>query len=212
MNNTNIKSNWKALGQHSIDSSLDIKVELQELHSNSGGLTTFKGTCTLPVSLSRIAFCLEDVETRKKWVARIGEHFLIHKSDDGLEYDTYEHYDMVWPVSDRDYIVRHKWLILNDTPSPTVELHCHSIQNEEFPIKNGIVRGDLQRLVISLQYMGQNESKISVEIQVDPKGSLPSFFANIIQKNWPVNTLKAIYNEAKKEGKEHSIINEILKS
>ena len=41
-----------------------------------------------------------------------------------------------------------------------------------------------------------NATLVTAEIQADPKGYLPKFIVNFIQKDWPAKTLKAMEREA----------------
>lgn len=202
---------WETLGEYPLKKDSIINIRLEEKKaSNANELSTYKGSAIFLISIPRIAFTLEDIGTRRNWVAGISEHALIEKNVDSLEYTTYEHYDMVWPVRDREYIVHQQWIIDKNEDIPTISLLASSIESNAYPIRNDRVRGDLIRLYYKLKYLGPSETKIEVEIQVNPKGELPLFFIELIQKNWPVNTLKALYKEAEKKGPEHLQIKRLL--
>ena len=42
------------------------------------------------------------------------------------------------------------------------------------------------------------KTRIMVEVITDPKGSLPAWLINLIQKDWPYNTISALKKRAKK--------------
>ncbi|MBB6463035.1 START domain-containing protein [Flammeovirga kamogawensis] len=203
-----IQSSWKSLGSHTIPSPEKIEVALSS--QDTGDVSTYKGVAQLPFSIPRLAFILEDIETRKKWVSRLADEILIAQNEEDFSFVTYEHYDMQWPVSDREYVLEGKWTILEDTPTTAVSLLVHSIERDEYPLRKDRVRGDLKRLYYLFERVSTNETKITVEIQVDPEGDLPNFFVNMIQKNWPLNTLTALYNESKKGEQEHDLLKKAL--
>ncbi len=161
----------------------------------------FRGTTILKSSLNRIAFVLVDIESKKKWVNRLEGHNLIEGDVLGLNYSTYEHYNLSWPVSDREYVLKAKWSIDEASENPNATLTISSTNHKDYPIRKDRIRGDLQKLTFLLKKLTPKKTQVIVEIKVDPKGQLPGFLANLIQKNWPLTTLRAL-DQIAQQGKE----------
>ena len=110
----------------------------------------------------------------------------------------YQHYNLSWPVSDRDYVIESKWSVMKDKKLSTVILSIKSIVGDSVPEIEGRVRGQLYRLVYKLEKLESNQTRVTVEIMVNPKGLLPNFMINLIQKNWPITTLRQLNAQALK--------------
>ena len=60
------------------------------------------------------------------------------------------------------------------------------------------VRAELKKSLYTLTPMGANMTKVEVEILSDPKGLIPKWLVNLIQKSWPHKTLMAIKAQVEK--------------
>ena len=47
-----------------------------------------------------------------------------------------------------------------------------------------------------LEKLESNQTRVTVEIMVNPKGLLPNFMINLIQKDWPITTLRHLNAQA----------------
>ncbi|NLR93291.1 START domain-containing protein [Flammeovirga agarivorans] len=201
MSTHTIVENWRHLGMHTISSKINANLEINENAQNH--LKTFKASTTFPIGLPRVAFVLEDIASRKKWINRINEHYSFNVDKEALSFKSYEHYKMMWPIQDREYVLQSQWEVLDKKYLPTVTFSTKSIQSPQFPLRNDRVRGELYLLQYTLVQVTPNKTNITVEIQVDPKGKMPKLFVNMIQRNWPINTLKSIYLLASEDGEIH---------
>ncbi len=187
-----IKTNEQPLSKKHISGEI-IRVEMCKQVNN--GPPIFKGTTIIKSSLARIAFVLTDIDSKKKWVNRLAAHSLIEGDIIGKEYTTFEHYNLAWPISDREYVLDAKWSLDLEIKEPTATLKITSTTHPKHPLREDRVRGELQKLVFRLKEIQPGITETIVEIKVDPKGKLPGFLANLIQKNWPVTTLRALNKE-----------------
>ena len=87
---------------------------------------------------------------------------------------------------------------MKDKKLPTVILSIKSIVRDTVPEIEGRVRGQLYRLVYKLEKLESNQTRVTVEIMVNPKGLLPNFMINLIQKDWPITTLRQLNAQALK--------------
>ena len=197
-----IKTNDQPLSQGN-KSGERIIVERNSQNNNEPPI--FKGSTKLSASLSRVAFVLIDINSKKRWVNRLAEHNLIEGDIFGMEYKIYEHYDLAWPVSDREYVLDGKWTVDLDGKFPSVKLAISSTTHKDYSIRKDRVRGDLKKLVFHLKEIAPETTEVTVEIKVDPKGKLPSFLVNSIQKNWPLTTLRALNKELSQGEEKHKL-------
>jgi len=197
-----IKTNIQPLSKDN-DSKERVIVEMYNKNENETSI--FRGTTKLNSTISRVAFVLVDIDSKKKWVNRLNGHHLIEGDLFGMDYCTYEHYNLAWPISDREYVLEAKWTIDLDSKFPSAKLTISSTNHKNYPIRKDRVRGDLQKLVFHLKEVAPKTTEVTVEIKVDPKGKLPKFLANLIQKNWPLTTLRALNKELNQGKEKHNL-------
>ena len=87
---------------------------------------------------------------------------------------------------------------MKDTKLPTAILSIKSIIRDDVPEIEGRVRGQLVRLVYKLEKLKSNQTRVTVEIMVNPKGLLPNFMISLIQKEWPITKLRQLNSQALK--------------
>ncbi|MDQ3232775.1 MAG: START domain-containing protein [Pseudobdellovibrionaceae bacterium] len=156
-------------------------------------LVAFKGVKLMPVSITKVAQVIldEDTEKKKEWIDMIKDFKIIEKGS--TESVTYSAYDLPWPLEDRDYIVHSQLKIDNEANQIVIELK--STEHPKSPQTIG-VRAQLTRSMYKLVPKPGRTTEVTVEIQTDPKGDLPKWLVNVIQKGWPSNTLKKMEAQA----------------
>ena len=100
---------------------------------------------------------------------------------------------------------------MEDMKLPTAILSIKSILLNDVPGIEGRVRGQLDRLVYKLEKLKSNQIRVTVEIMVNPKGLLPNFMINLIQKEWPITTLRQLNAQALKGSAIHKKLKNDLK-
>ncbi len=170
-----------------------IKVYSKEVPGSD--LVAFKGVKLMSVPVAKVAqVIMEDsVETKKKWVDMIMDFKVISKTQS--ESVAYSAYNLPWPVDDRDYIIHSKLVIDNEANQVTVAMR--STTSDKAPPTIG-VRAELTHSSFTLVPKPGRKTEVTVEIQTDPKGSLPKWVVNLIQRGWPSNTLKRLEIQAQK--------------
>ena len=186
----------------------DVKVYKKEVPGSP--LVAFKGIMVMPTPIAKVAQVLldTDTETKKQWIDMIEEFRVLEEGDYyGVSYSSY---GLPWPLADRDYVVRSELVIDNQKNQVTVELK--SVDHPKAPATSG-VRATLIGSRYLLQPMGEDKTLVTVEIQTDPKGMLPSWLVNLIQADWPSNTLSALAEQAAKPGIiDHPLVKKELQS
>ena len=159
----------------------------------NSGIYGFRGETIISDSIGRIYDVLADRKRRKEWVDRL-------QSNSELEVVSpeeriiYQVFGLPWPISDRDYVYRAK---STRDSSNRVTVTLNSVTHPKAPPSVG-VRAHLHLSKYVLTPLGQGKTKVEVEIHTDPKGSLPAWLVNLIQKSWPRKTLNGIKGQLKK--------------
>ena len=189
----------------------EFTIIVEKKNSPEDEVNTYRGTTTMPISIERIAYVLDDTESKKEWVSRLKEETRLEENSSSYRSIAYQHYNLSWPVSDRDYVIESKWTVMEDMKLPTAILSIKSIIRDDVPEIEGRVRGQLDRLVYKLEKLKSNQTRVTVEIMVNPKGLLPNFMINLIQKEWPITTLRQLNAQALKGSAIHEKLKNDLK-
>ena len=176
----------------------EFTIIVEKKNSPEDEVNTYRGTTTMPMSIERIAYVLDDTESKTEWVSRLKQENRLEGNPFSYRSIAYQHYNLSWPVSDRDYVIESKWTVMKDMKLPTAILSIKSIIRDDVPEIEGRVRGQLDRLVYKLEKLKSNQTRVTVEIMVNPKGLLPNFMINLIQKEWPITTLRQLNAQALK--------------
>ena len=204
---------WIEINQEPLDDNENSEfiIIVEKKNSPEDEVNTYRGTTTMPISIERIAYVLDDTESKTEWVSRLKEETRLEGNSSSYRSIAYQHYNLSWPVSDRDYVIESKWTVMKDMKLPTAILSIKSIIRDDVPEIEGRVRGQLDRLVYKLEKLKSNQTRVTVEIMVNPKGLLPNFMINLIQKEWPITTLRQLNAQALKGSAIHEKLKNDLK-
>lgn len=173
-----------------IDDDGGIQVFRKEVPGSS--FLAFKGVATLDVPIEKLLWVLADNDHRTGWVDRLVESRILERKGE-FDYVVYQHFSAPPLVSDRDYVYRGR----ASRRAEWVVLELASITHPKAPPTVG-VRAELLKSSYALSPVGPNKTRVIVEIHTDPRGELPAFVVNLIQKSWPRNTLVNFAKQAKK--------------
>ena len=204
---------WIEINQEPLDDNekSEFIIIVEKKNSPEDEVNTYRGTTTMPISIERIAYVLDDTESKTEWISRLKQENRLEGNPFSYRSIAYQHYNLSWPVSDRDYVIESKWTVMKDMKLPTAILSIKSIIRDDVPEIEGRVRGQLDRLVYKLEKLKSNQTRVTVEIMVNPKGLLPNFMINLIQKEWPITTLRQLNAQALKGSAIHEKLKNDLK-
>lgn len=123
---------------------------------------------------------------RKQWVPYLSQSRVLHRfsENEKLEYSLFR---APWPASDRDFVYRMTLLHQDDvTISYSMVSEIHSLM----PENDGVIRADLIESIYTLTAIDAQQTQVELIFLADPKGWLPVWIINIIQKALPYLMLK----------------------
>jgi hypothetical protein len=102
------------------------------------------------------------------------------------------------PLKDRDFVF--KTVITTDPAKKKVIFSYYSVTDKAAPEYDAYVRGSFQSGKFELTVMERTNkdgtktrgTHVVAEVMVDPRGSVPTFIVNMVQKSWPHKTLTAL--------------------
>lgn len=155
-------------------------------------LHAFRGTAIVDAPMEKIMWVLADNAHRTEWVDRLKKSVILEKKSD-YEFVVYQHFGSPAIISDRDFVYLARAYSRADG---TAVLDINSVTHPKAPPTVG-VRGELKNSTYELKRQG-DKTHVDVSIVLDPKGALPAWIVNLVQKSWPMKTLSALREQVKK--------------
>ncbi len=171
-------------------------VHVQRKVMPNSPLFAFRGEGVFDVEIERLVSVLKTAEIAVEWVDLMTEHRVV-KQVSANTHLIYESYGLPWPISDRDYLMHE---VKNYDESERVfTIRYESVEDASTPIKGDHVRAIAYRTFWRLTMLDAQRTRVEVEVFTDPKGTLPAWLINLIQKDWPWKTIDGLVNRAQKQ-------------
>ncbi len=170
--------------QYQGEDSTGVKLWKKEIPGSP--IVAFRGETIIEASIPRIAAVLGDSKRRTEWVADAKEARDL-RADTPMDRVEYNRTGAPWPVSERDFVYR--VTVKVNRAQKAMHVHIRSVEEPSMPPRPGIVRGELINSAYWLNAIDESHTLVRVEILADPKGDLPKWVVNMVQKDWPKNTL-----------------------
>jgi hypothetical protein len=112
------------------------------------------------------------------------------RSISARHYVEYDRASTPFPLTDRDFVVE-TWVEI-DAAKKQLLLKAHSVVEPSAPV-TGLVRGEVISSLFTLTPLDQGRrTRVVAEVHTDPKGSLPKWLVNLVQKSWAHTTLMGL--------------------
>ena len=192
---------WESVGL--IDG---VAVERAEVAGSS--LMAFRGQIEVPVSLAKLIYVFRRPEERRHWVDRYHSHQTIEKTQRSELYRI--RFRLPPLISDRDYVLFSKAEL--DAERREIRVMIGSVEDERAPVNDCCVRAEVRRTFYRFTMLSPTRTRLEVEVHTDPKGSLPSWLVNLIQRSWPAKTLTSLVARAEQVNRSDPSIEEWMQS
>jgi hypothetical protein len=174
-----------------IDEEDGIKVFRKEVPGSP--LVAFRGEAMVSAPIEKLLWVLADNAHRTDWVDRLKKSVVL-QTNGSYEYIVYQHFGLPFPISDRDYVYRGR---ATRDKNGVVTLDIASVTHPKAPATVG-VRANLIGSRYVLTPKGPEKTYVVVEIHTDPKGAIPTWLVNLIQKSWPMKTMQGLRSQVAK--------------
>ena len=170
-----------------------IQVYTQAVPGSS--LLKVKTQVTIKSSIPHIQSILDNAQHRKNWIPFLNHSSVKHvfSATDKLEYS---HFHAPWPASDRDFVYR---ISLTHQDNSRLIYQMKSELYSVLPENKGIIRAELIESIYTLSKIDEQHTRVELIFHADPKGWLPAWIINIIQKTLPYMILRNLRIEASKQ-------------
>ncbi|MEY3013680.1 MAG: hypothetical protein RIT45_2415 [Pseudomonadota bacterium] len=156
----------------------------------------FRGEVVRDVHIAKVLSVFADSKSRRYWVDRWKDDRELEVKNK-LERTYWIRFGLPFPVSDRDYVLHTKAEV--DSTKRIVIARIKSVQHKGKGVDDCCVRGEVTSTYYRFEAVpGSERTKLVVEVHTDPKGMLPSWLVNLIQKGWPAKTLNGLVRAAQR--------------
>jgi hypothetical protein len=159
----------------------------------------FKGVTTKNIHIGKILEIFNTTSLRKDWVDRF------HSTKDLKQVGPNERiywirFGLPFPISDRDYVLSTKGNF--DAEKRSFTARIKSVNHSGRPINDCCERGKAFGTYYKFEALPgpKPRTRMMVEVHTDPKGMLPGWLVNMIQKKWPRKTLNGLFKRSNKKG------------
>ena len=171
-------------------------VDVYRRELTSSPVVAFRGQGYIDSPIERVASVILDEKRLTEWVDSLEEGKLL-KMYGEREFLQYSHIGTPFVIQDRDFLIRGK--ILADQGEDSFTIILRSVEDPLMP-PTKYVRGDLKGYWKLYSVEGGKKTYLIAEMHADPKGDVPKWLVNLIQKQWPTNTFKSLRKQVNKEG------------
>jgi len=162
--------------------------------ANESALLKFKAKGVLNIKMEKALAILRNVDKTTEWDKDTVEKHTIQNISD-LEALTYSESKIPWPFQNRDLVLRNKLHI--DKEQKVLFVESNSEDHAAYPPRKKRVRANI-RVKMRFRPIAENDNATNIEMDVlvDPKGSIPHWVVNIVQRKMPYDFLKSIESYA----------------
>jgi START domain len=175
-----IKGDWQKILEED-----GVQIFLAEVPDSK--FKAFRSKGIVKGNIEKYLALFREVGEMKKWSPKIIEKIVITEVSD-IEAVTYQIDDIPWPAQDRDLILNNK--LFFDKDEKTLKVLLHSVEDSRFPPKKDYIRAQVNWAVFSIRPHTKDTTYIDFMIHADPRGEIPAWIVNQIQRKWPLKFLK----------------------
>lgn len=178
---------WESVG-------LQEGVQVSRMQVEGSGAMAFRGEVVADVDIARIVAVFVEPKERPHWVDRYHSHKTVER---GERHEIYRiRFGLSFPVTDRDYVLDSRVEV--DEPKRVFVTRIKSITDARAPVDDCCVRAQTHNTFYRFEALPGGKTRMQVEVHTDPKGLLPKWLVNRIQKGWPSKTLNGLVARARR--------------
>jgi hypothetical protein len=153
-----------------------------------------RGEAVVEAPLLHVASVLMDTARLPQWMDRVAEARRI-RATRALHYVEYERASTPFPLTDRDFVIE-SWVEI-DAAKKQMVLRARSAADASAPV-TGLVRGEVLSSTFTLTALDSRRTRVVTEVHTDPKGSIPKWMVNLVQKSWAHTTIMGLRGQVRK--------------
>jgi len=155
----------------------------------------FRGEADVDVHVSRLIATQRDRNKSLDWVDLLTE--IEYRMVGETSAHLYMRYGLSWPIQDRDYVVLRE--VEYEPEKKVYRVRYQSVDDPQWPEDDCCVRAMAYRTFWQFTALEGGKTHVEVEVFTDPKGAIPTWLVNLVQKDWPHNSITRLSERAMKD-------------
>ncbi|MBF0207451.1 MAG: hypothetical protein HQK53_11235 [Oligoflexia bacterium] len=186
----NISDNWKFIATKD-------GIHLFEKGDGDESPMAFRGIGILNAPIYAVLHALREVESSYLWTPNLIQKKMV-KENNYLDAITYNVNHLPWPATDRDSLLHSVLKVDNslDKKNKFINVLTKSVLHSDYPELKDKVRGVLHSSNFILRQLGPNTTYVDLDAHFDPRGLIPKWLVNYVQRDWPYKFLKGLEKRA----------------
>lgn len=152
-------------------------------------MPSFRGQTTLNAGLYHLLAILVDDTRSKEWAKGVDEGYVLRSINPRAKI-VYSLSKQMWPVQDRDLVMKRTVEVLK--PGEVVRVRLVCIPSDKPPPRPGTIRVKDCETSFLLTKIDDANTAIDYRVRADPGGHSPSWIARLASKSIPLDTLTAL--------------------
>jgi hypothetical protein len=148
----------------------------------------------MKTDLSSLVSLMKDVDNHKNWTYANKTAEVLERHSE-FSWIFYGYSDAPWPVQDRDMAI--KASLSQDSVTKIVRNEGICIP-DYIPEKDGVVRVPACRSLWTLEPVGADSIRVTLEIKIDMGGNLPAWLVNMVSSKGPYETVRNMEAEVQR--------------
>jgi len=173
------KHNWKLVTDEN-------NIQVYVLNTGHSDIVKSKAQSNIKAPLQKIKAILDDINHRHEWVPYLKISKALSKYENNKRIE-YSHFKAPWPASDRDFVYEIE--LVSETKNKLI-YKMASVESALMPVDENKIRADLFETIYTLAVIDEQTTAVSLTFHADPKGWLPNWIKNIIQRVLPFKILE----------------------
>lgn len=176
---------WEALGTED-------GVALARKRIGGEGLFAVRGETVIKAPIEKVASVVYDESRWTEWSDKTSEAALLSQGPGSMK-TVYQAVKMPFVLSDRDVVYTFGYQYTNGTLSFVARTLPYRRSPKTIGVRMRLVEGRW-----FLKPTAEGHTHLVLEILMDPKGSLPTWFVNLVQRDYPLDLLAALSKQARR--------------
>jgi len=172
------------------------EIRVYILETKSSDIIKAKARTIINSPMNNIKSILDDISHRHEWIPYLknSKALTIYENNKRIEYS---HFSAPWPASDRDFVYQIE--LLSESNKQLV-YKMRSIESSLMPVNKNRIRAELYESIYTLTALNKETTVVDLVFHADPKGWLPNWIINIIQRVLPYKILRNLKARLKSPG------------
>lgn len=164
-------------------------IQVYSIAMQDTAIVKARAVATINAPIAKIERLVNDFAQRPQWVPYLQYSKIIEKISP-TEHIEYSLFSAPWPASNRDFVYRVEYVQQQVGNSLQLSYRMQSVTHRAMPLQPGLIRGEIFSSVYQLTAINAGQTRVELIYHADPKGWLPNWIVNIIQRAFPFKMMQ----------------------